>query len=560
MQKTSHYIYIIFFLFSFKALFGQEVSLKLSSDNNTEMIILSKIDYKEKHKDTISLYLEIDKVSNYLKNTGYFLNVIHKVKKQYKDYIAYFSLNNKIENVVINIDSKLEVHFEKSKIKKGKVVIPIDKLQFTLSKISRELDKAGKSFSKVQLKNILIKNKNMLADLEIYQSKKRTINNVIIKGYKNFPKSYIKNYFNLKNNTIFNQKITKEISEGSKILEFITEIKPPEILFTKDSTSIYIYLKKEQNNSFDGLVNFTSKEDGGILFNGNIDLRLNNILDKGEKFSLLWNSIGNERQEFKLSTEMPYIFVSKFSPQLSFSIYKQDSTFINTKFDSKIFYTINPKAKLAITYNSENSENLKQSINNNNNNNNNNIETFNNNFLGLQFQYNLYNKNLFTNNKLYLELEPSIGKRKIRDISSNQYKMEASISFNWNLNRRSSMFIKNKTGYLNSDTYIFNELFRIGGANTIRGFNEQSIFTSSYSFFNLEYRYLTSEKSYLYSITDIGHAKLNNGNEYLLGIGLGYLFTTKKSQINISTSLGKNNTQSFDYNNIKLIINWKNYF
>jgi hemolysin activation/secretion protein len=394
----------------------------------------------------------------------------------------------------------------------------------------------------------------MFADLQIYQSKKRTINNVIIKGYKNFPKSYIKNYFNIKNNTVFNQQKIKEISEGSKVLEFITEIKPPEILFTKDSTSIYIYLKKEQNNSFDGLMNFTSKEDGGISFNGNIDLRLNNILDKGEKFSLFWNSIAEERQEFKLSTQIPYIFFSKFSPQLSFSIYKQDSTFINTKFDSKIFYNVNTKVKIAATYNSESSENLKQDINNNN------IETFSNHFLGLQFQYNLPNKKFFDNNQLYLELEPSMGKRKIRDNSSNQYKMEASISFNWNLKRRSSMFIKNKTGYLNSDTYIYNELFRIGGANTIRGFNEQSIFTSSYSFFNIEYRYLTSEKSYLYSITDIGHAKLNNGNKKLLGIGLGYLFTTKKSQINLSTSLGKNNTQSFDYNNIKLIINWKNYF
>jgi outer membrane protein assembly factor BamA len=554
MQKTSQYIYIIFFLFSFEALFGQEVSLKLSSENNTEMIILSKIDYKEKHKDTLSLYLEIDKVSNYLKNIGYFLNVIHKVKKENKDYIAYFSLNNKIENVVINIDSKLEIHFEKSKIKKGKVTIPIDKLEFTLSKISRKLDKEGKSFSKVQLKNILIKNKNMFADLQIYQSKKRTINNVIIKGYKNFPKSYIKNYFNIKNNTVFNQQKIKEISEGSQGLKFVTEIKPPEVLFTKDSTSIYIYLKKEQNNSFDGLINFTTKEDGGILFNGNIDLKLNNILNKGEKFSLFWNSIAEERQEFKLSTQIPYIFVSKFSPQLSFSIYKQDSTFINTKFDSKIFYNINPKAKLAITYNSESSESLKQDINNNN------IETFSNHFLGLQLQYNLPNKKFFDNNQLYLELEPSIGKRKIRDISSNQYKMEASISFNWNLNRRSSMFIKNKTGYLNSDTYIYNELFRIGGANTIRGFNEQSIFTSSYSFFNIEYRFHTATDAFLYSITDFALISTTNHKEKLIGLGIGYLFTSKNAQINISTAVGSSPSTQLNFKNTQFFVNWVNFF
>ena len=195
MKKTSHYIYIIFFLFSFEAFFGQEVTLKLSSIHDTEIIILSEIEYKEKHKDTISLRIEIDKVSSYLKNMGYFMNVIDKVKKVNDKYIAYFSLKNRIENVVINIDSKSEIYFDKSKIKKGKIIIPLINLQFTLSKISKKLDKEGKSFSKIQLKNILMKGKDLFADLEIYKSKKRTINNVIVKGYKNFPKSYLKNYF-----------------------------------------------------------------------------------------------------------------------------------------------------------------------------------------------------------------------------------------------------------------------------------------------------------------------------------------------------------------------------
>ena len=96
-------------------------------------------------------------------------------------------------------------------------------------------------------------------------------------------------------------------------MQFISEIKPPEVLFTKDSTLLYIYFKKQQNNSFDGIVNFTSKEDGGVLFNGNINLKLNNVLNTGERFELFWNSIGEERQEFKLSTNLPYILNSKFS-------------------------------------------------------------------------------------------------------------------------------------------------------------------------------------------------------------------------------------------------------
>jgi hypothetical protein len=50
------------------------------------------------------------------------------------------------------------------------------------------------------------------------------------------------------------------------------------------------------------------------------------------------------------------------------------------------------------------------------------------------------------------------------------------------------------------------------------------------------------------------------GNENLLGIGLGYLFTSKNSQINISSALGRNSSKGFDFNQTKLIINWTNFF
>lgn len=528
---------------------SQEISLNITSKKENEATILGTIEYQQKHLDSISLNTEIVRISNYLKNLGFFTNTIDKIENKNKKYIAFFSLNNKIENAILKINSDSKIYFKNSKQKNNTISIPIINLQTTLSTISTKLDKQGKSFSKVQLKNILIKDKTLFADLFINQSKKRIINNVIIKGYENFPKSYLKNYFNIKPNTIINQHKIKEISKSSISLPFIKEIKSPEILFTKDSTFLYLYFNKKQHNSFDGIVSFASKENGDVLFNGNIDLSLNNILDTGEKFELFWNSIGEEKQEFKLSTEIPYIFNTKFSPQLSFSIYKQDSTFLSTKFDSKIFYNINTKTKIAFTYNSESSENLKSDLSNN-------IETFSNYFFGFQFQYRTPKNDFFLNDKFYLEISPTFGKRTTDNESSSQLKIETSVSYIWDLNLRNSIYIKNKIGYLNSDSFIDNELFRIGGANTIRGFNEQSIFTNKYTYTNLEYRFLSSEKSYLYTITDIG--VINNKN--IIGLGIGYLFNTNDSQINLSLSIGKEESQSINFKKSKLIISWINSF
>jgi hypothetical protein len=551
-KKQHQYLYLVILLISFNGIFAQDLTLEITSYDKDEVIVLKKIKYLKTHTDSASLNQEIDKISNHLRNIGYFTNKIQQIKKINKQSIIYFQLHKKILFAVIHLDSISKIYFKTDKTINNTITIPIKNLQYTILEISNNLDKEGKSFSKIQLKNFLIKNDTLFTEIDIHQSKKRTINKVIIKEYENFPKSYLKNFYNIKSNTIFNQHKIKAISEASKSLQFLTEIKPPEVLFTKDSTFLYLYFKKKQNNSFDGNINFANKENGDILLNGNIELQLNNMLNTGEKFELFWNSIAKERQEFKLTTESPYLFNSKFTPQLSFSIYKQDSTFLNTKFDLKLFYNLNDKLELGFVYTSETSENLRAGDDN--------IKTYNNYFLGFQLRYTIPRNDYFSNNKFYLEINPTFGKRTTDQNTSNQFKIEASSTYLWNLNLRNTVYIKSTTAHLNSDSFIENELFRIGGVNCIRGFNEQSIFTNSYLYFNIEYRYSTSEQSYLYTITDFGKVKTNFNTENLMGLGLGYLFNINNSQIKLSTALGRNINQRLDITQFKFIINWKNNF
>lgn len=549
-EKISHYIYILFFVFFSSDFIAQKINLKIISQSNFENSILQKINFNKKHNDSISINSEINKISNYLKDIGFFTNTIDSIKKSSKEHLVYYSLNDKIEKAFISIDSNLKI--SNYKIEQNTISIPIEKLQDFLSEVSKNLDQQGRSFSKVQLKNIDIKDKTLYGVLEILPSEKRIINKVIVKGYKNFPVSFLKNYFNIKSNSVFNQKKIEDISNSTKSLSFIKEIKSPEILFTEDSTLLYIYLKKHQNNSFNGIVNFASKEDGGLLFNGNIDLKLHNVLDSGEKLELFWNSISDERQEFKILTEIPYIFNSAITPEIEFSIYKQDSTFLNTTFNSKIKYSVSEKLKLGLSYDSETSSKLNQSILTDG------IDNFNTNFIGFNLSYTKPKYDLFFKNKFYLEISPSVGKRKSENVTSNQFKIKATTSYIFDINYRNSIYIKNETGYLNSDTFLNNELFRIGGANSIRGFSEQSILTSSYTFFNFEYQFLTSEKSYIYSITDIGNIKENS--KKLLSLGLGYKFINNKTIINIGTAINKDQNNQIQLKNSKIIIDWITYF
>jgi hypothetical protein len=554
LKNTQPYVLTTLFILYFSlGIIAQDYTLKLTSKNTIENTFLSKIDFKKEHKDSISIFDELNRIHKLVQVNGYFLSVVDSLVLKQKNYFAFFNMNQKVDSVILKQKNFPEEILRTFNFKQQKIKMPINQLAVFLNKISETFESKGNSFSKIRLKNITILKKVLYADIAFNASKERKINKLILKGYENFPSSFIKNYFNIKEEMVFNKKKLNEISRLSKSLNFVSEIKAPETLFTKDSTFVYVYLKKNKGNSFDGLVNLASQENGKLKFNGYIDLKLRNILNKGERFNLLWNSFGNERQEFAIATKIPYIFNSKLSPELNFSIYKQDTTFLNTKFNSNLQYQIKSNASLFVSFTQANSESLTNVASQN-------IETFTSTFLGLGYQYTMPKNDLFRNNIFFLNINPSFGNRKSENNSFRQIKLEGTISYLLDISKRSSIYLKNKTGVLNSENYIQNELFRIGGNNSIRGFNEQSIFVKDYVIQNIEYRYLLSNDAFIYSITDLALIATPNTTEKLMGLGIGYLFNTNNAQINISTTLGTDSRNPINFKNTQLFINWVNFF
>jgi hypothetical protein len=552
-KKNISFLLLIAILGYTSTVYSQDFSLEINSNKTTENKFLSKINYKTKHKDATALYIELNRVQKHLKMNGYFLSRIDSVSKKGKIYIAYLNLDKKVDSVLLKHKSISNQMLQKYNFKNNYIKIPINQLEEILNVISNFQELQGNAFSKIKLKKLRIQNKTLFAEIDLTSSKKRKIDKVVLKGYENFPKSFIKNYLNINSKTIFNKKKLMEISKLSKDLDFVSETKPPETLFTKDSTLLYVYLKKIKGSSFDGLVNFNSQENGKLQFNGHLDLKLKNILNKGEQLNLFWNRFGNEKQEFSISVKTPYVYNSKLSTAFTFSIYKQDSTFLNTNLNAHLKYQIKNNTNLFVSFNSEKSENSTKTISNN-------ISTYENYFLGFGYEYKTLKNDIFKNDLFFININPTFGKRKTTNNTSKQIKITATLAYLLDLNRNNSIYFRNKTALLNSTNYFDNELFRIGGNSSIRGFNEQSIFVKNYSIQNIEFRYQTSKSSYLYTITDLALISTTNSKEKLYSFGLGYLFNSNNSQINISTAVGTNTKNPLDFKNTQFFVNWVNFF
>lgn len=456
------------------------------------------------------------------------------LKKQIKEIHIYIGTNNSL--------------FNSTQTKNDTIIIPYYETENFLNQKIIEAEKKGFALSILKFENIKRKNLIIYADLNFKSEKKRTVNSIIISQInpeekKHFPKGHLKQLNKKYLNKTFNQEIIKELYNDINSFEFVTQTKYPQILFTNDSTKIYTYIEKRSANTFDGYIGFSNDENKKTTLNGYLDLALLNTLHAGEQFSLYWKSDGNQQKTFNTRIEIPYIFSSSLGIKAQLNIFKQDSTFQNTKTAIDLGYYLNYNSKIYLGYQSTESSDIQ-------NTNNSTISDYKNSYLTSSFEYKKidYSNNLFPK-KAYINFIIGYGKRNTNDTpetanSSPQVYINANISYNFELNKKNYININTQNYYLKSNNYITNELFRLGGINSIRGFSENSLQANFTSMLLTEYRYLISKNLYINSILDyaiyqdLTNSQNPNKIKNLAGIGIGTTIQTTSGLLRINLTNG----------------------
>lgn len=111
---------------------------------------------------------------------------------------------------------------------------------------------------------------------------------------------------------------------------------------------------------------------------------------------------------------------------------------------------------------------------------------------------------------------------------------------------------------------FLNELYQIGGIKTLRGFDEESIFASSYAIGTLEYRYLLDRSSNIFGFIDLALVQKSimdkKENSQFLGAGLGLNVMTKTGLFTLAYALGKTEQQAFGVKTSKIHVGFSTMF
>lgn len=548
---------MVYVAFLINGLQSQNLNLIISGNTTYETNVIDSIGYKKIFPNFKLLKDEINNLKDDLQKFGFIENEVLSTKKENDStYHSKIRLGKKYHTIYIYYDKNaISVNYIKSIVgntNESFFKANIETVPSLLKKINTYLIENGYPFSSVKL-DYLKKRDNtetLEANLIIESNNVRRVDEIIVKGYERFPKSYLKHYLKLKPTKTLKINTLKEKAKILNSLPFTNLTRDPEILFTRDSSAVYLYLEKRKSNVFDGFLGFGTNETSGKLeFDGYLDLTLTNNLNYGESISLIYKSDESEQKTFNVNIKAPYIFNSPIGVEFDLEIFKKDSTFTTVSQSGNLFYQINNQQMLYAGLASIQSNNLLDSSSLLN------IEDYNSTFYNLR--YNIfkpqYNNLLFPNN-FNLDVKIGFGNRKNNGNRVNQTLYEVNTYKAFNLNLKNSIFLRVNSKGIQSENYFTNELLRFGGINSIRGFEENSLLATLYGFINLEYRYSLSPSIYIHTITDAAYLNnsLVNINEKLYSFGFGLSVLTKAGLLKLNYASGKAEDQKFKFSNSKI--------
>lgn len=544
-----------FLLFLCLGSYGQNtnLTLELTSAQAKERELLHNLGYKKNHPDLQSIKQTVDSVDQLLYRKG-FLS-FKKEKKQQEEALVYtYILGEPIRQVVLsnkNLDSSLQ---QRLGFTQDSIRFDFELLSAKLQQYTLKLDQEGLGMSALQLSNHNVQNNTLYCDLQLNLAQSRKLNDIAIQSSGKVPEKIIKQVTKRYLNKPYSDQLVSNLTETLNELDFLKQYKTPETLFTDDNTTLYLYLDKVNTNTFDGFMGFSTDENEKFTLAGYLDLALNNVLNKGETLQLYWRSDANKQTQFDFKTSFVYLFNTPLNLSGQLNIQKQDTIYQNTKLALQIGYAIQYNQNIKVGYQSTSSttNSILPSM-----------ENFDSKFYTLN--YTLIKK------RSYLPLFPvnysldalvGTGSRTTEEEKESQYIIQLQANKNIELAPKHFFYI-NWTYYsLFSKDYLVNELYRFGGTQSLRGFQENSLLANQLNLINTEYRFLVHPSLYLHTIFDyaIQEYKPLNQKNTLYSIGMGLGFITSSSYFNLSFANGKQPGIPFSFDNTTIHIGFKTLF
>ena len=544
--------------------------------------IIKKYSYKKEFRDSIDRKIELTNVLKTLWQDGYISATLDSIKRDTFAINAFLNIGKKYLWVKLKKGNAENALLQEAGYKEKKYTsepVSYKEIIKLNENILHYCENNGYPFASVKLDSLVFSDSSLTASINVLKNKKIVIDSIVLKGKAKLAKIYLYSYLGIKPGDLYDESKVSVISKKIKELQFIRESRPFNIIFNNDKAKIIIYAEKKKTNQFDGVIGVApnSQSTGKLMITGEANLNLVNSFYRGETIQFDWQKLQAASQDLKINFVYPYLLNTPLGADINFKLFKNDTLYLNVESNLGLRYHFTGNNYIKAFVDNSSSSLISTS----------------------QYKYDTLTLPDFADMSctmygLELKLQkldyllnprkgydinisgsagdnhiiknPNLDQKLYQNIKLNsaQYKITSTLNFYIPLFSKSTIEIGMNAALLQNDNIFENELFKIGGLKTLRGFDEESIDASLYDIATLEYRYLFEQNSYLFAFWNGAYYEGRTVNKFVhdtpYGFGVGVSFETKAGIFSLSYALGKQFDNPIYFKSAKIHFGIVNYF
>jgi outer membrane protein assembly factor BamA len=468
-----------------------------------------------------------------------------------------------------NIDDRLALRSGYEEKTFRQQPLDFEKLNIFFEKVLDEAQNDGYPFASIKLDSILQKEEGISAALHFDAGLYISFDTLQITGSSKTDPLYLSRLLKIMPGTGFSQeKLDQSLGVLSK-LPFLQIVGEPQVSFQNQKAQVYLPINDRSINTLDGIIGLLPNEveSNKLLVTGQFELALHNVAGKGRNYEVNWQRLSQYSQNLGIQAEEPMVLGSVIDVKASFLLLKEDTTFINKDFRMDFgvrrgpnmylgFFSRRQTGDLLAVSQWKEAEKLPD------------IADFRYNSYGINMILNTLDDVFWPRRGWFSEFEGGVGNKRIiqnTGLSSSLYKDMDMINIQYYLkwlaekhlfyNAQLGALLRLNAGEMANKNLFLNDMYRLGGLKSIRGFNENFFFTNRYVYVNFEPRYYFDQYSYFLLFVDAGGIQNRigpKGWDWPLSFGGGISLETNGGIFNFIYALGQSNTQVLGFNFSKI--------
>lgn len=422
------------------------------------------------------------------------------------------------------------------RLKPGDIFIPAN-LKADMKKVLAEYAADGYLLAKIEIQKLDIDYTNNAVDivLNITENHTTRLKFVQISGNRTTRRTVITRELRIEPGEIVTQTGLDKMKDRLDRLSFIRLTADPQVAFTADSAAVIELNVQEQNSSqLNGVLGYNPKQgnQNGYV-SGQLDLQFRNLLGTGRSFLAFWEKRGPVSQSLRLSYEEPYLLGWPLNGEFGFFQNVQDTSFVRRSwhlgFNMYLFENIT--AGLRVGQESVIPDSIGRALYGLPRSNANRLFVN----VGFDSRNHLWNP---THGILYRTSVDFVRKRinpllaGEKSQQRNFRRVSLDMEYVQPVWPRHVLFIglHGRQVKIGDEPVPVDELYRLGGAQNLRGYRDDQFLGSQIAWGTLEYRFILEKESRLGLFVDaatIGSRNREGSWSQLIKIGYGFGLRTK---------------------------------